>query len=115
MMNLLSKREALEKILKDLQSVLVAYSGGTDSTFLLKVAVDVLGDRVTAVTASSETYTMRKPGKLPSQLGYRILLCTRMNWMIPISHPIPRTDVTIARRNSSQSFLSWPGRTVYTA
>jgi len=60
MMNLLSKHEALEKILKDLQSVLVAYSGGTDSTFLLKVAADVLGDRVTAVTASSETYTMRE-------------------------------------------------------
>ena len=60
MMNLLSKHEALEKILKDLQSVLVAYSGGTDSTFLLKVAADVLGDRVTAVTASSETYTIRE-------------------------------------------------------
>jgi uncharacterized protein len=60
MMNLLSKRDALEKILKDLQHVLVAYSGGTDSAFLLKVAADVLGDRVTAVTASSEIYTPRE-------------------------------------------------------
>lgn len=60
MTNLLLKRERLEKILKDLQHVLVAYSGGTDSTFLLKVAADVLGDRVTAVTASSETYTPRE-------------------------------------------------------
>ncbi len=37
-------------------SVLVAYSGGADSTFLLKVAKDVLGDQVLAVTAVSETY-----------------------------------------------------------
>lgn len=38
---------------------LVAFSGGVDSTLLLKVARDVLGDRVLAVIASSETY----PGK----------------------------------------------------
>jgi uncharacterized protein len=54
------KLESLEKILTDMQSVLVAYSGGTDSTFLLKVASNVLGDRAIAVTASSETYTPRE-------------------------------------------------------
>jgi uncharacterized protein len=60
MMHISSKVKSLEKILADMHSVLVAYSGGTDSTFLLKVAADVLGDRVTAVTASSETYTIRE-------------------------------------------------------
>ena len=52
-----SKLASLEKALCDMQSVLIAYSGGTDSTFLLKVAAKVLGDRALAVTASSETYT----------------------------------------------------------
>ncbi|MEN6317978.1 MAG: ATP-dependent sacrificial sulfur transferase LarE [Syntrophaceae bacterium] len=57
MMQLSSKLTLLEKTLADMQSVLIAYSGGTDSTFLLKVAANVLGDRAIAVTASSETYT----------------------------------------------------------
>ncbi|MGZ3578045.1 MAG: ATP-dependent sacrificial sulfur transferase LarE [Syntrophales bacterium] len=57
MTELSSKLGSLEKILTDMQSVLIAYSGGTDSTFLLKVAANVLGDKAIAVTASSETYT----------------------------------------------------------
>lgn len=46
----------LEKIFKKMGSVLIAYSGGLDSTFLLRVAKDVLGDRVLAVTANSPTF-----------------------------------------------------------
>lgn len=37
-------------------SVAIAFSGGVDSTFLLKVAHDVLGNKVLAITAKSETY-----------------------------------------------------------
>lgn len=39
-----------------MDTVALAYSGGTDSTFLLKVAYDVLGKNVLAVTATSSTY-----------------------------------------------------------
>ncbi len=43
-----------------MQSVAVAYSGGVDSTFLLKMCRDVLQDKVLAVIAKSETYPQRE-------------------------------------------------------
>ncbi|MHC4346653.1 MAG: ATP-dependent sacrificial sulfur transferase LarE [Planctomycetota bacterium] len=42
-MDLVEKHNLLKRILGELQKVTVAYSGGVDSTFLLKAAVDVLG------------------------------------------------------------------------
>jgi len=47
------KLDTLKQILASFKSVLVAYSGGVDSTFLLKVAQDVLYDNIAAVTVSS--------------------------------------------------------------
>jgi pyridinium-3,5-biscarboxylic acid mononucleotide sulfurtransferase len=50
------KYEHLQVILRDMQSVLVAYSGGVDSALLLKVAYDVLRDRALGAIASSPAY-----------------------------------------------------------
>lgn len=52
----MNKLNKLQEILKNMKSVLVAYSGGVDSTFLLKIAKDVLKENVLAVIAKSETY-----------------------------------------------------------
>ncbi|MGM0655485.1 MAG: hypothetical protein ACQETR_09240 [Thermodesulfobacteriota bacterium] len=45
------KYEHLQTILMDIKEGLVIFSGGTDSTFLLKVAKNVLKEKVLAVTA----------------------------------------------------------------
>lgn len=67
------KTKKLEEILKKLKSVVVAYSGGVDSTFLLKAALDILGkDNVLAVTAKSELFPqseLEEAKKIARRLG----------------------------------------------
>jgi len=58
--NLVSKKERLSRLLQDASSLLVAFSGGIDSTFLLAVAHDVLGAEAVAATAISEIYPSRE-------------------------------------------------------
>jgi uncharacterized protein len=51
------KKDILVKNLNKLPSLLVAFSGGVDSSFLLAIACHALGDRVLAVTAHSVIHT----------------------------------------------------------
>ena len=62
-MTTIEKKQQLEQSLKSLGSVLVAFSSGVDSTFLLKTAHDILGDQCAAVTARSCIFPGRESGE----------------------------------------------------
>ena len=54
------KKQCLEEYLRELGGVIIAFSSGVDSTFLLKVAHDVLGEKAIAVTARSCFFPARE-------------------------------------------------------
>lgn len=59
-MLLQEKYQLLKDNMKKRGSAAIAFSGGVDSTFLVKVAHDILGDNMIAVTATSSTYPERE-------------------------------------------------------
>jgi uncharacterized protein len=72
-----ARLERARELIRDLGSVLVAYSGGVDSSLLLRLALDELGpDKVVAALASSPAYPeseQKEARALAHQLGVRLL------------------------------------------
>lgn len=80
------KYRQLQQIVHAAGSAAVAFSGGVDSTFLLKVCADVLGRKVLGVTARSETYPTRELNearKLAQQIGAEHILITSEELDVP--------------------------------
>lgn len=71
------KLERLRQLFTEMGSVLVAYSGGLDSAFVLKVATDVLGERAVGLTAVSPSLSARErqdAERIATLLGARHLV-----------------------------------------
>jgi uncharacterized protein len=90
------KYEQLLENLRRLRRVVVAFSGGVDSTFLLKAAVEALGrDNVLAVTSDAETYPERERREaiaLAKEIGSQHLVIQTSELNIPgyAENPINR-------------------------
>ncbi len=73
----IKKYNALKAILREMGTALVAFSGGVDSSFLLRVASDELGANAVALTATSPTYLedeLREATELAATIGTRHLI-----------------------------------------
>lgn len=86
-MTLQEKFDRLRELLKEMGSAVIAFSGGVDSTFLLRVARDVLGsEEVIALTATSPTYPQyefEESRKLAARLKVRQLVVESNELEIP--------------------------------
>ena len=77
--DLQGKTATLRDFFQRLDGVLVAFSGGVDSTLVLKIAKDVLGDRATAVTAASPTLPreeLEAVRQLSDEIGARLIVAS---------------------------------------
>ena len=96
-----------------MESVVVAFSGGVDSSLVAKVCYDVLGDKALAITARSETYPAyeyEEAKKIAKEIGIPHITIDTSELGIKGFAENPPTDVTSVNRNYLGNSKKLPGK-----
>jgi uncharacterized protein len=103
-------RKKLEQLISGInrfESLMVAYSGGVDSTFLLSVAHEVLGNRVLAITSSSKVHPRNEIEaaiKIAGEMGVRHIVMETEEMSIPEFTANPYNRCYICKKHIFEVF-----------
>ena len=106
----------LEKILQGLGKVVVAFSGGTDSSFLAAAAARALGANVLAVTAVSATLTTGEKleaAELAKKLGVKHVLIKTEEFKNKLFTANPAERCYYCKKTRFTALVAWAGRRGY--
>ncbi|HHY90295.1 MAG TPA: ATP-dependent sacrificial sulfur transferase LarE [Clostridiales bacterium] len=113
-MNIEEKYETLQRILSGMGKVVIAFSGGVDSTFLLKAAHDVLGENVIAVTITSPfhpEWEIKEAEEIAKEIGVQQVFIPVD--LVPEIKDNPPQRCYLCKKYLFQRILSYAGENGY--
>ena len=108
----IQKYNALKDNLQELGSVAVAFSGGVDSTFLLKTAQEVLGEKVVAITVRSLSFPEKEDEEAEAfcaAAGIERLVCTVDQLAVPGFRQNPPDRCYLCKKELFQQIITLAG------
>ncbi len=110
---IIEKLENLRRLIKEKDSMVIAFSGGVDSSLIAKVAYDELGKNATAVTIDSDTFSKRElmiAKKIAKEIGidHKVFKLSELDNEEFVKNPVDRCyfckkeEIAVMKRVAAQ-------------